>query len=161
MIALIMGTTASGKTTIGKLLAGRLGWKFTDADDFHPPANIAKMSQGIPLTDSDRAPWLLALHDKIVSWNAESRNVVLACSALKQSYRDELIVGPFVKLVYLKGSYELFSQRVRARQGHFAKIDILEGQFRDLEEPSEAVTIDARLSPKEMVDGICAALSLC
>ena len=159
MIILIMGTTASGKTTIGRILAGRLGWDFADADDFHPPANVAKMSQGIPLTDADRAPWLQALHDKIVAWDAESRNVVLACSALKQAYRDQLVVGSLVKLVYLKGSYELFSQRVQARHEHFAKIDILAGQFRDLEEPTESITVDARLSPQEMVDQICAVLA--
>lgn len=159
MIVLIMGTTASGKTTIGRLLAGRLGWKFADADDFHPPANVAKMSQGVPLTDADRAPWLEALHDKIVAWDAESGNVVLACSALKQAYRRRLLVGSRVKLVFLKGSYELFSQRVQARQGHFAKVDILAGQFRDLEEPTEAITVDARLAPQEMVDEICAALA--
>lgn len=159
MIILIMGTTASGKTTIGRILAGRLGWDFADADDFHPPENVAKMSQGIPLTDADRAPWLQALHDKIVAWNAESHNVVLACSALKESYRDQLLVGSLVTLVYLKGSYELFSQRVLARHGHFAKIDILAGQFRDLEEPTAAITVDARLSPQEMVDQICAVLA--
>jgi gluconokinase len=159
MIVLIMGTTASGKTTIGRMLAGRLGWDFADADDFHPPANVAKMSQGIPLTDADRAPWLQTLHDKIVAWTAESRNVVLACSALKQAYRDELLVGSLVKIVYLRGSYELFSQRVQTRRGHFAKVDILAGQFRDLEEPTEAITVDARHSPREMVDQICAALS--
>lgn len=159
MIILIMGTTASGKTTIGRMLAGRLGWDFADADDFHPPANVAKMSQGIPLTDADRAPWLQALHDKIVAWDAESRNVVLACSALKKAYRDQLLVGSLVTLVYLKGSYELFSQRVQARQGHFAKIDILAGQFSDLEEPTEAITVDARLSPQGLVDEVCAALA--
>jgi gluconokinase len=159
MIILVMGTTSSGKTTIGRMLAERLGWEFADADDFHPPANVAKMSQGIPLTDADRVPWLQALHDKIVAWDAESRNVVLACSALKQSYRDQLLVGSLVKLVYLKGSYELFSQRVQARQGHFAKIEILAGQFRDLEEPAEAIIVDAQLSPHEMVDEIWAALT--
>lgn len=161
MIVLVMGTTASGKTTIGTLLARRLGWEFADADDFHPAANIAKMRQGIPLTDADRAPWLQTLHDKIIEWSAESRNVVLACSALKQSYREELLVGSVVKLVYLKGSYELFAKRVQARHGHFAKIDILAGQFKDLEEPSEAVTVDARHSPEEMLEEICAALSMC
>lgn len=159
MIILVMGTTASGKTTIGRMLAERLAWEFADADDFHPPANVAKMSQGIPLTDADRAPWLQTLHDKIVGWSADSRNVVLACSALKQAYRDQLLVGSLATLVYLKGSYELFSQRVQARQGHFAKIDILAGQFRDLEEPGDAITIDAQLSPQEMTDQICAALT--
>lgn len=151
MIVMVMGTTGSGKTTVGRLLAGRLGWEFADADDFHPPANIAKMRQGLPLDDADRAPWLKILHDQILQWNAETLNAVLACSALKQSYRDELLVGSIVKLVYLKGSYELFSRRIQARHGHFAKVAILEGQFRDLEEPANAITVDATLSPEEIV----------
>lgn len=158
MIILIMGTTGSGKTTVGSLLAARLAWEFADADDYHPPANVAKMRQGIPLTDADRAPWLQALHDRIVRWNAEGRNVVLACSALKQSYRDELLVSSAVKLVYLKGSYELFSRRIQSRHGHFAPIGILAGQFRDLEEPSDAITIDATLAVQEIVTHICVKL---
>lgn len=158
MIVMVMGTTGSGKTTVGRLLASRLGWEFADADDFHPPANIAKMRQGLPLDDADRAPWLKILHDKILEWNAEAHNVVLACSALKQSYRDELLVGPVVKLVYLKGSYELFSRRIQSRHGHFAKVAILEGQFRDLEEPADAITVDAALSPEEIVTQICKQL---
>src|SRR5580704_11167373 len=125
MIVIVMGTTGSGKTTIGSLLSKGMGWEFVDADDFHPPANVEKMKHGIPLTDADREPWLKALHDKIVEWIAEGRKVVLACSALKQSYRDELRTSGDVKFVYLKGSYELFSQRVSARKGHFAKQDLL------------------------------------
>ncbi len=121
MIVIVMGTTGSGKTTIGRLLAKSLGWGFVDADDFHPPANVEKMKHGIPLTDADREPWLKALHDKIVEWNAGKHNAVLACSALKQSYRDELRGSSEVKFVYLKGSYELFSRRVLSRKGHFAK----------------------------------------
>jgi gluconokinase len=151
MIVIIMGTTGSGKTTIGGLLAKRLGWEFVDADDFHPPANVEKMKHGIPLTDSDREPWLKALHDKIVQWNTEGHNVVLACSALKQSYRDELRVGAGVKFVYLKGSYELFSKRVLARKGHFAKQDLLVSQFATLEEPAEAITVDAGPAPEQIV----------
>ena len=151
MIVIVMGTTASGKTTIGSLLAKRMGWKFVDADDFHPPANVEKMKHGIPLTDEDRLPWLKALHDKILQWNSESRNVVLACSALKQSYREELRAGSDLRFVYLKGSYELFSQRVLERKGHFAKQDLLASQFADLEEPTDALTVDARQSPEEMV----------
>lgn len=160
MIILIMGTTGSGKTTVGSILARRLGWEFADADEFHPPANVEKMSKGIPLTDADRAPWLQVLHDKIVQWIAEGRNVVLACSALKQSYRDELLVASLVRLVYLKGSYELFARRIQSRHGHFAKVDILAGQFRDLEEPTNAITIDATLTPGEMVVRICRQLAL-
>ena len=151
MIVIVMGTTASGKTTIGSLLAQRLGWEFVDADDFHAAANVEKMKHGIPLTDADREPWLRALHDKIVQWNAAGRQVVLACSALKQSYRDELQAGKDVKFVYLKGSYELFSQRVVARKGHFAKQDLLASQFATLEEPTDAITVDATPSPEEIV----------
>ncbi|MGB2624459.1 MAG: gluconokinase [Candidatus Acidiferrum sp.] len=147
-----MGTTGSGKTTIGSLLAKRRGWYFADADDFHPPANVEKMRHGIPLTDADRLPWLEALHDKILQWNAAQQNVVLACSALKQSYRDELRSGARVQFVYLKGSCELFSQRVLARKGHFAKQDLLASQFADLEEPADAIIVDARESPTEIVE---------
>jgi gluconokinase len=154
MIVIVMGTTGSGKTTIGTLLANRLAWEFVDADEFHPPANVEKMKHGIPLTDADRAPWLKALHDKIVEWAAEKRNVVLACSALKQSYRDELRASPEVKFVYLKGSYELFSQRVLARKGHFAKQDLLASQFTTLEEPAEAIIVDAARTPEEIVSEV-------
>ena len=151
MIVIIMGTTGSGKTTIGTLLAKRQGWEFVDADDFHPPANVEKMKHGTPLTDADREPWLKALHDRIVEWNREARNVVLACSALKKSYRDELRASPNVKFVYLKGSYELFSQRVLVRKGHFAKQDLLASQFATLEEPTDAITVDATASPEQIV----------
>lgn len=160
MIVIIMGTTGSGKTTIGGLLARRLGWEFVDADDFHPPANVEKMKHGIPLTDADRQPWLKALHDKIVEWNTEGRNVVLACSALKQSYRDELREGSGVKFVYLKGSYELFSKRVLARKGHFAKQDLLVSQFATLEEPGDAITVDAGPAPEQIVAEVRRQLGL-
>jgi gluconokinase len=154
MIVIVMGTTGSGKTTIGSLLAKRLGWEFVDADDFHPPANVEKMKHGIPLTDADREPWLRALHDKIVEWTAEKRNVVLACSALKQSYRDELRANSEVKFVYLKGSYELFSRRVLSRKGHFAKQDLIASQFAALEEPTDAIIADASHSPEEIVSEV-------
>jgi len=154
MIVIVMGTTGSGKTTIGTLLSKRLGWQFVDADAFHPPANVEKMKHGIPLTDADREPWLKALHDKIVEWTAEKRNVVLACSALKQSYRDELRASSEVKFVYLKGSYELFSQRVFARKGHFAKQDLLASQFATLEEPTDAIIVDAAPSPEQIVSEV-------
>jgi gluconokinase len=158
MIVLLMGTTGSGKTTAGTLLAQRLGWQFVDGDDFHPRANVEKMRQSIALSDADRAPWLQILHDKILEWRAEPRNVVLACSALKESYRKKLIVGPEVKLVYLKGSYELFSKRVLARKGHFAKQDLIASQFAALEEPVDAITVDATPPPEQIVAEICKRL---
>jgi gluconokinase len=160
MIVIIMGTTGSGKTTIGTSLAKRMGWEFVDADDFHPLGNVEKMKHGIPLTDADREPWLKALHDKIVEWIADGRNVVLACSALKQSYRDELRVGPDVKFVYLKGSYELFLQRVQARKGHFAKQDLIASQFATLEEPTDAITVDAAPPPEKIVAEVRKQLGL-
>jgi gluconokinase len=154
MIVIVMGTTGSGKTTVGSLLANRMGWLFADGDDFHPSANVEKMKHGIPLTDEDRMPWLKTLHDQIVQWIAEGRDAVLACSALKQSYRDELKAGPEVKFVYLKGSYELFSTRVLGRKGHFAKQDLIASQFATLEEPADAITVDARPSPEGIVEEI-------
>jgi gluconokinase len=154
MIVIVMGTTGSGKTTIGSLLAKRMRWEFVDADDFHPPSNVEKMKHGIPLTDADREPWLKALHDKIVEWTAEERSVVLACSALKQSYRDELRASSDVEFVYLKGSYQLFSERVLARRGHFAKQDLLASQFATLEEPTDAIIVDAGPSPEQIVSEV-------
>jgi gluconokinase len=160
MIVIVMGTTGSGKTTIGSLLAERLGWEFVDADDFHPPANVEKMKQGIPLTDTDREPWLRALHDKIVEWTAEKRSVALACSALKQRYREELHASSRVKFVYLKGSYELFSRRVLTRKGHFAKQDLIASQFAALEEPTDAIIVDAAHSPEEIVSDVLGQLGI-
>src|SRR4029077_3899040 len=154
MIIVVMGVTGSGKTTIGNLLARRLGWEFADADDFHSPANKEKMHKGIPLSDADRLPWLAAMHDQIAKWVAPNQNVVLACSALKQSYRQLLWNGPEVQFVFLKGTYELIAERLRARKGHFADEHILAGQFRDLEEPSDAVAVDISVSPEKIVDEI-------
>ena len=160
MVIVVMGPTGSGKTTIGTLLATRLAWEFIDADQFHSAANKAKMHQGIPLTDADRLPWLQAIHEQIAHWLAEKRNVVLACSALKQSYRDLLWSGPEVRFAYLKGSYDLIHERLLARKGHFADEHILAGQFADLEEPADAVTVDISGSPGEIVDEICARMAL-
>ncbi len=160
VIVILMGVTGSGKTTVGELLAARLGWEFADADTFHPAANVEKMSRGIPLDDADRAPWLAALHAKIIEWTAQRRNVVLACSALKRSYRQELLIGPEVKLVYLKGSYEVIARRLRARHGHFAGEQILAGQFADLEEPDDAIVVSVDATPEEIVGEICGRLGI-
>ena len=151
MIVIIMGTTGAGKTTIGTMLATQLSWQFADADTFHPPANVEKMSHGIPLNDADRAPWLEAIRKAILEWIAAGKNVVLACSALKRAYREELRPSPEVKMIYLKGDYALFAERIRNRHGHFAGEGILAGQFADLEEPTDAITIDAAKSPEEIV----------
>jgi gluconokinase len=160
VVVIIMGTTGAGKTTIGTMLAAQLNWQFADADGFHPPANIEKMSHGIPLNDADRAPWLAAMRRAILEWIAAGKNVILACSALKRAYRDELRPSPEVKIVYLKGSYALFAERIRRRHGHFAGEGILAGQFADLEEPDDAITIDAAKSPEEIVAGIRKQLGL-
>jgi gluconokinase len=154
MIVIVMGVTGSGKTTVGTLLAAELGWPFADADDFHPAANVEKMRQGIPLADADRAPWLQALRNAISGWIAGDKNFVLACSALKRSYREELQAGPEVKFVYLKGSRELIAKRLRARHGHFATEEILDGQFRDLEEPEGVITVDVGKEPAQIVEEV-------
>ncbi len=155
-----MGTTGAGKTTIGTMLATQLNWQFADADAFHPPANIEKMSHGIQLTDADRAPWLEAMRKAILEWIAAGKNVVLACSALKRAYREKLRPSPEVKIVYLKGNYALFAERIRHRHGHFAGEKLLAGQFADLEEPEDAITIDAAKSPEEIVAEIRKRLGL-
>jgi gluconokinase len=160
VIAIIMGATGAGKTTIGTMFAAQLNWEFADADTFHPPANIDKMSRGIPLNDADRAPWLEAMRKAILEWIAAGKNVVLACSALKRAYRDALCPSPEVKIIYLKGDYALFAERIRHRHGHFAGEQILAGQFTDLEEPADAVTIDAAMSPQQIVAEIRKRLAL-
>jgi len=160
MIAIVMGVTGSGKTSVGRLLAEQLGWERADADDFHPRENVEKMQRGIPLNDDDRAPWLERLRIQITNWIANGRNAVLACSALKRSYREELSVGPEVRFVYLKGSPELIAQRLRLRRGHFADEKILAGQFADLEEPETAVTVDISQTPEKIVAQIRERLGL-
>jgi gluconokinase len=155
-----MGTAGSGKTTIGKLLAAQMKWEFADGDSFHSPANIEKMSHGIPLTDNDRTPWLNSIREAILRWDAQHQNVVLACSALKKVYRERLLVNSSVKLVYLKGSYELLRERLHSRKGHYATEQLLTSQFADLEEPADAITVDVTPSPKEIVAEIRTKLGL-
>lgn len=155
MILLIMGVTGSGKSTIGSMLAERLGWVSLEADDFHSAANKEKMQHGIHLTDADRWPWLDAIHAELQRLNAVGKNVVLACSALKQEYRRKLTAGLDVKLVYLEGSRQLIAQRLQHRAGHFAGETILDDQFATLEEPgNEALMVDIRDKPEEIVEKI-------
>jgi gluconokinase len=151
MIVIVMGVTGAGKTTVGRLLAEQLGWQFADADDFHPQENIEKMRKGNPLNDADRQPWLEGLRAAITNWIAARRNVVLACSALKRSYRQQLAAGPEVRFAYLKGSAGLIVERLRSRYGHYADAKILDGQFADLEEPEAAVIVDIDQSPLQIV----------
>jgi len=172
MIVIVMGVTGAGKTTVGRLLASQLDWQFADADDFHPPANVEKMRHGIPLMDDDRRPWLLSLHEEITKWIGGGRSVVLACSALKRSYRQELAAGPEVHFVYLKGSKGLITERLLLRHGHFADEKILAGQFDDLEEPGgesgkqskedaeQVVTVDIIPAPEQIVTRIRQELGL-
>ncbi len=155
-----MGPAGSGKTTVGELLAAQLAWDFFDADNFHSPANIEKMSRGIPLHDEDRIPWLNSIREAMLQWDSNGRNAILACSALKRSYRELLQINSNVKLVYLKGSFELFRERLHSRKGHYAGEQILAGQFADLEEPADALTIDAAQSPEQIVAEIRERLAL-
>jgi gluconokinase len=160
MVILLMGVTGAGKTTIGRLLAQQLGWNFVDGDEFHSAANIEKMRRGIPLTDTDREPWLAALGKVIADAIAQNNNLVLASSALKQQYRTRLLISPEVRLVYLKGSRDLIAARLRNRHGHFATASLLAGQFADLEEPDDALAVDINGSPDQIATLIRSAFGL-
>lgn len=161
MFIILMGVSGSGKTTVGKALAHELGWAFFDGDDYHLERNVAKMRSGIPLTDDDRRDWLLSLA-KLISDNlGRSSPGVLACSALKQQYRDLLSVDPEgVKFVYLKGTRELISARLHDRTEHFMKAGLLDSQFDALEEPLDALTVDINLSPEEIAELIVGQFQL-
>lgn len=163
MIILLMGPAGSGKTTVGKLLAAQLSWEFADGDDFHPPANITKMSQGIPLTDEHRLPWLQSIRNAMQQWQAHGKSAVVTCSALKRSYRDLLGIGSNAKdtkLVYLKGTYDLLLDRLHSRTGHYMKEQMLTSQLADLEEPNDALSIDISKSPEQIVSEIRAQLNV-
>jgi len=152
---IVMGVSGCGKTSVGKSLADSLGWDFYDADDFHPPENVAKMAGGTPLDDSDRAPWLASLHDMISSKLTADAPGVLACSALKERYRRQLMDGNHdVQIIYLKGSYDLIWSRMEERTDHYMKPHMLKSQFKALEEPSNALTIDISMPVDEIVQEI-------
>jgi gluconokinase len=160
VIVIVMGVVGAGKTTVGSLLAQALGWQFADADDYHSPENKEKIHRGIPLTDADRKPWLERLHQQIADWISASKNAVLACSALKRKYREELQVEPDVKFVYLKGDAALIDSRLQARTGHFADDRILASQLADLEEPEDTVTVVIDQTPPQIVAAIRQKLGL-
>jgi gluconokinase len=151
MIILLMGVTASGKTTVGKQLALELGWRFLEGDDFHSPENIKKLRQGMPLNDEDRKPWLEAIRETIRATLARGENTVIACSALKETYRRMLRVSEQVIFVYLKATIPLIQERLRRRVGHFMNPNLIQSQFDTLEEPEDALQIDAGLTPAEIV----------
>ncbi|ACB74118.1 carbohydrate kinase, thermoresistant glucokinase family [Opitutus terrae PB90-1] len=156
-----MGVSGSGKTTVGKLLARELGWSFADADDFHSAANKAKMAAGHPLNDADRAPWLTALRQHIEECLASGKNVVIACSALKASYRAQLRGNSdAIKWVHLHGSPELIRSRLASRSGHYMRAQMLDSQLATLEPPKHALTVDVAATPAEIVDQIRRALHL-
>jgi len=160
MVILVMGVTGAGKTTVGKLLAQRLGWIFLDADDFHSSANREKMHRGIPLSEADRVPWLEAIHEELLRRNGESQNIVLACSALRQAYRDTLGAGLNLKIIFLRGSVGQLHRNLAAREDHFAGEDLVPSQLATLEEPSGAIVADITSAPEEIVDEICSRLGL-
>lgn len=161
LVIVVMGVSGSGKTVHGRALAGALGWDFADADDFHPPANIAKMRVGTALDDTDRTPWLACLRAEIEARLADARPVVLACSALKQAYRDALWADrPRMRLVYLEGPRDLLAARLAARSGHYMPPGLLDSQLVTLEAPSDAIRISISLTADAQVAAARAALSL-
>ena len=151
MIIVLMGVTGSGKSTVGKLLAQQLGWKFFEGDDFHSPANIEKMRRGMPLSDDDRRPWLEAIRESIRQMVERSENAVIACSALKHSYRQMLRIAGEVVFVYLKANIDIVRERLKNRTGHFMNPNLIQSQFDTLEESEQALRVDASLPPGEIV----------
>jgi carbohydrate kinase (thermoresistant glucokinase family) len=162
-VLVVMGVSGSGKTTVATLLAERLGWPFAEGDDFHPPANVAKMHGGTPLTDADRLPWLQSIAGWIDARRAEGSGGIVSCSALKRAYRDILIgTRPDVRLIYVRGSHALIAARISARRDHFMPASLLESQFDTLEEPGadeRQIIADTASTPAAMVEGVLATLA--
>jgi gluconokinase len=151
LVVIVMGVSGAGKTTVAAHLAQELGWDFLDADSFHSAGNIAKMHAGIPLDDADRTPWLEVLRREIACAIQQRRNLTLACSALKDAYRQQLVAGPEVRLVYLKGPFDVLRQRLVHRSGHFMTERLLASQLEALEEPADAITVDAQQPVADIV----------
>jgi gluconokinase len=161
VIVILMGVSGSGKTTVGQRLAEQLHWQLLDADDYHPPANIEKMSRGIPLEDSDRWPWLDRLNEMVRAAETRGESVLLACSALKARYRDRLAQGcKNVRWVYLKGDFDLIESRLKARKGHYMKAGLLKSQFAALEEPEGALVMGIEDAPERIAARLVKALDL-
>jgi len=160
MVILVMGVSGSGKTTIGQMLSAQLNWPFVDGDSLHSAANVAKMAAGIPLTDDDRAPWLQSIHDVMEGWLIQQKNGIVASSALKEKYRRILLTSPEIKIVYLRGSYELIYSRMQHRPGHYMKPEMLQSQFAALEEPTDAIVIDIAAPAEEIVANIRQKLAI-
>jgi gluconokinase len=159
MVIVVMGVAGSGKTTVGERLAEALDAAFLDADALHPPENIDKMARGIPLDDEDRAPWLERVHARVRAAFHQKTTIVVASSALKQRYRDQISGGLAVIWVYLRGDRDVVQQRLAHRQGHFMPATLLVSQFRDLEEPRDAIVVDIALPPDAIVQRILAELA--
>lgn len=160
-IIFVMGVSGSGKSTVGQLVANKLSMPFIDADDHHLPSSIEKMAQGIPLSDSDRMPWLTAINKLAIEHLGSGSGVVIACSALKKKYRDQLnqSVEANVNWVYLKGDYDLIFERMKTRSDHFMGASMLKSQFEILQEPEHAITVDIAASLSNVVDSAVAALT--
>jgi gluconokinase len=158
MIVVLMGVCGSGKTTVGQALAERLHWRFFDADDFHPQANVEKMARGMPLTDDDRWPWFDRIVGELKRQHAAGTHVVVACSALKQVYRERLAQAGDVRFAYLKGSAATIAPRLAGRSGHFMPASLLTSQFATLEEPSAAIVVDVAEPVEAQVAAITRAL---
>jgi gluconokinase len=154
MIVVLMGVCGCGKTTTGRALAGEMGWPFLDADDFHPEGNVAKMRAGIPLTDDDRWPWLDRLASELAAINAGGAHAVLACSALRQAYRDRLARAGDVRFVHLHGDRATLASRLAARPGHYMPASLLDSQLATLEAPAGAPVVDIRLPVAAQVAAI-------
>ena len=158
MIVVLMGVCGSGKTTVGRALAASLHWRFLDADEFHPPANVDKMARGLPLTDEDRWPWFDRILGELRRHGAAGTPVVLACSALKQAYRDRLAQAGEVRFAYLKGDVATIEPRLAGRTGHFMPPALLASQFATLEEPTGAIVVDVLQPVAAQVAAITRAL---
>jgi gluconokinase len=160
MIVVVMGVTGAGKTTVGQRLAAALGAAFLDADDYHPPENVAKMRAGTALTDADRQPWLERLNALLREQAARGASVVLACSALKGAYRTTLLAEvPAARLVYLRGGRDRIAARLATRQGHYMDPALLDSQFAALEEPTDAIVVDVGGAPEAIVAAIGRSLA--